>query len=159
LASVVEALIPGGKASAGPPLGPALGPLGVNVAEIVSKINDMTKDLDGMQVPVKLIVKSRTEYEVEIGTPPTSALLLKEAGIDKGTSDGGVVGDLTMEQILKVVSIKRDGLLSKSVKNAVREVVGTCRTMGITIDGRSSKEIQKAILEGEFDDRFEEPTA
>lgn len=159
MASVVKALIPGGKASAGPPLGPALGPLGVNVAEIVSKINNMTKDLDGMQVPVKLIVKSRTEYEVEVGTPPTSALILKEAGVEKGTGDGEVVADVTMEQILKVVSIKKEGLLSKSVKNAVREVVGTCRSMGVTIEGRSSEDMQKVILEGEFDDRFEEPTA
>lgn len=159
MASIVEALIPGGKASAGPPLGPALGPLGVNVAEVVSKINNMTGDLDGMQVPVKLIIKSRTEYEVEVGTPPTSALILKEAGIEKGTSDGEVVGDLTMEQILKVASIKKSNLLSKSVKNGVREVIGTCTSLGVTVEGRSTKEIQRAILEGEFDDRFEEPTA
>jgi len=77
LANVVEALVPGGKASAGPPLGPALGPLGVNVAQVVAKINEQTKDLNGMQVPVKVIVKSRTEFEIEVGTPPTSALIIK----------------------------------------------------------------------------------
>jgi len=91
LASMVEALVAGGKASAGPPLGPALGPLGVNVAQVVAKINEMTKDLNGMQVPVKVTVKSRTEFEVEVGTPPTSALILKEAGIDKGCGDASFV--------------------------------------------------------------------
>ncbi|MEI8003214.1 MAG: 50S ribosomal protein L11, partial [Methanothrix sp.] len=87
MANVVEALVPGGKASAGPPLGPALGPLGVNVAQVVAKINEQTKDLNGMQVPVKIIVKSRTEFEVEVGTPPTSALIIKEMGVEKGTGD------------------------------------------------------------------------
>ena len=81
MANVVEALVPGGKASAGPPLGPALGPLGVNVAQVVAKINEKTKDLNGMQVPVKVIVKSRTEFEIEVGTPPTSALIIKEMGV------------------------------------------------------------------------------
>ena len=83
MANVVEALVPGGKASAGPPLGPALGPLGVNVAQVVAKINEQTKDLNGMQVPVKVIVKSRTEFEIEVGTPPTSALIIKEMGVEK----------------------------------------------------------------------------
>ena len=74
MANVVEALVPGGKASAGPPLGPALGPLGVNVAQVVAKINEETSDLNGMQVPVKVIVKSRTEFEIEVGTDRKSVV-------------------------------------------------------------------------------------
>lgn len=93
LANVVEALVPGGKASAGPPLGPALGPLGVNVAQVVAKINEQTKDLNGMQVPVKVIVKSRTEFEIEVGTPPTSALIIREIGVEKGSGDKTIVGE------------------------------------------------------------------
>ena len=116
MANVVEALVPGGKASAGPPLGPALGPLGVNVAQVVAKINEKTKDLNGMQVPVKVIVKSRTEFEIEVGTPPTSALIIKEMGVEKGTGDKTIVGNLTMEQVIKIVNIKRKGLLSKTLK-------------------------------------------
>jgi large subunit ribosomal protein L11 len=155
LASVVEALVPGGKASAGPPLGPALGPLGVNVAQVVAKINEQTKDLNGMQVPVKIKVKSRTEFEIEVGTPPTSALILKEMGVEKGTGDKTVVGNLTMEQVLKIANVKRKGLLSKTMKNAAREVIGTAGSLGATIDGMPSKEAQAAVVSGKYDEILE----
>jgi large subunit ribosomal protein L11 len=155
LASVVEALVPGGKASAGPPLGPALGPLGVNVAQVVAKINEQTKDLNGMQVPVKIKVKSRTEFEIEVGTPPTSALILKEMGVEKGTGDKTVVGNLTMEQVLKIANVKRKGLLSKTLKNAAREVIGTAGSLGATIDGMPSKEAQAAVVSGKYDEILE----
>jgi len=155
LANIVEALVPGGKASAGPPLGPALGPLGVNVAQVVAKINDLTKDLNGMQVPVKIKVKSRTEFEIEVGTPPTSALILKEIGAEKGTGDITTVGNLTMEQVLKIANIKRRGLLSKTLKNAAREVIGTAGSVGATIEGISSKEAQAAVAAGKYDEILE----
>ena len=155
MANVVEALVPGGKASAGPPLGPALGPLGVNVAQVVAKINEQTKDLNGMQVPVKIRVKSRTEFEIEVGTPPTSALILKEMGAEKGTGDITTVGNLTMEQVLKIANIKRRGLLSKTLKNAAREVIGTAGSVGATIEGISSKEAQAAVVGGKYDEILE----
>jgi large subunit ribosomal protein L11 len=152
---MVEALVPGGKASAGPPLGPALGPLGVNVAQVVAKINEQTKDLNGMQVPVKVIVKSRTEFEIVVGTPPTSALIIKEMGLEKGSGDKTVVGNLTMEQVLKIANIKRKGLLSKTLKNAAREVIGTAGSLGATIDGLPSKEAQLAVASGKYDEILE----
>jgi large subunit ribosomal protein L11 len=151
----VEALVPGGKASAGPPLGPALGPLGVNVAQVVAKINEQTKDLNGMQVPVKIKVKSRTEFEIEVGTPPTSALILKEIGAEKGTGDKTIVGNLTMEQVLKIANIKRKGILSKTLKNAAREVIGTAGSVGATIEGMPSKEAQAAVAGGKYDEILE----
>ena len=152
MANMVEALVPGGKASAGPPLGPALGPLGVNVAQVVAKINEQTKDLNGMQVPVKVIVKSRTEFEIEVGTPPTSALIIKEMGLEKGSGDKTVVGDLSMEQVLKIAMIKRKGLLSKTMKHAASEVIGTAGSLGATIEGMSSKEAQLALSSGKYDE-------
>lgn len=151
MVSVVEALVPGGKASAGPPLGPALGPLGVNVAQVVAKINEQTKDLNGMQVPVKIKVKSRTEFEIEVGTPPTSALIIKEMGVEKGTGDKSIVGNLSMEQVIKIANIKRKGLLSKTLKNAAREVIGTAGSLGATIDGLTSKDAQAAVASGKYD--------
>ena len=155
MANMVEALVPGGKASAGPPLGPALGPLGVNVAQVVAKINEQTKDLNGMQVPVKVIVKSRTEFEIEVGTPPTSALIIKEIGLEKGSGDKTILGDLTMEQVLKIANIKRKGLLSKTLKHAAREVIGTAGSLGATIDGMPSKEAQLAVASGKYDEILE----
>jgi large subunit ribosomal protein L11 len=136
-------------------LGPALGPLGVNVAQVVAKINEQTKDLNGMQVPVKVIVKSRTEFEIEVGTPPTSALIIKEMGVEKGTGDKTIVGNLTMEQVLKIANIKRNGLLSKTLKNAASEVIGTAGSVGATIDGMPSKEAQLAIASGKYDEILE----
>jgi large subunit ribosomal protein L11 len=136
-------------------LGPALGPLGVNVAQVVAKINEKTKDLNGMQVPVKVIVKSRTEFEIEVGTPPTSALIIREIGVEKGTGDKTIIGDLTMEQVLKIANIKRKGLLSKTLKNAAREVIGTAGSLGATIDGMPSKEAQLAVADGKYDEILE----
>jgi len=159
LANVVEALVPGGKASAGPPLGPALGPLGVNVAQVVAKINEQTKDLNGMQVPVKIKVKSRTEFEIEVGTPPTSALILKEIGIEKGTGDKSTVGNLTLEQVVKIANIKRKTLLSKTLKNAAREVIGTAGSLGVTVDGLPSKEAQLVVANGKYDELLNEEKA
>jgi large subunit ribosomal protein L11 len=159
MANFVEALVPGGKASAGPPLGPALGPLGVNVAQVVAKINEQTKDLNGMQVPVKVIVKSRTEFTVEVGTPPTSALILKELGAEKGTGDRSTIGNISMDQVVKIANIKRKGLLSKTLKSAAKEVIGTAGSLGVTIDDMPSKEAQAAVVGGKYDTFFEEAKA
>jgi large subunit ribosomal protein L11 len=127
----------------------------VNVAQVVAKINEQTKDLNGMQVPVKVIVKSRTEFEIEVGTPPTSALIIREIGVEKGTGDKTIIGDLTMEQVLKIANIKRKGLLSKTLKNAAREVIGTAGSLGATIDGMPSKEAQLAVASGKYDEILE----
>ncbi|MEK6939213.1 MAG: 50S ribosomal protein L11, partial [Nanoarchaeota archaeon] len=80
---VVETMVEGGKATAAPPLGPALGPTGLNIGQVVMEINKKTADLKGMQVPVKVIVDTDTKtFTIEIGTPPASALIKKEAGIE-----------------------------------------------------------------------------
>ncbi|MHA2067153.1 MAG: 50S ribosomal protein L11, partial [Candidatus Thorarchaeota archaeon] len=82
----VSVLVVGGEANAGPPLGPALGPLGVNVLAIVKAINEATKEYLGMRVPLKVNVDSETkQFELEIGIPTTSALIVKEAGTEKGS--------------------------------------------------------------------------
>jgi large subunit ribosomal protein L11 len=122
---------------------------------VVAKINEATKDLNGMQVPVKIKVKSRTEFEVEVGTPPTSALILKEMGVEKGTGDKSTVGNLTIDQVVKIANIKRRGLLSKNLKNAAREVIGTAGSLGATIDGMPSKEAQAAVASGKYDEILE----
>ena len=154
MTSVVEALVPGGKANPGPPLGPALGPLGVNIKDVIDKINDKTKDYNGMQVPVKVIVDDNKNVEIEVGTPPTSALVLKEAGIQKGSGEAGtvVVGNLTIAQVAKIARMKRDDILSYSLKAAMKEVIGTCVPMGVTVEGMEPRECQKSINSGDFDE-------
>jgi large subunit ribosomal protein L11 len=153
----VELLISGGQATAGPPLGPALGPLGVNVMMIVNKINELTKDYAGMKVPVKVLVDPDTkQFEVTIGTPTTPALIVSELKIEKGsgTPHTAKVGNLTMEQVIKVAKIKRPELLAKTLKLAAKEVLGSCVSMGVTVENKDPREVQKEIDEGKHDDIF-----
>ena len=158
----IEALVPGGQATAGPPLGPALGPLGVNVMAIVNRINELTKDFGGMKVPVKIIVDVDTkEFEVEVGTPTTSALIVKELGIEKGSGDPGKqkVGNLTIQQVIKIAKMKRQELLAKSLKKAAKEVLGSCVSMGVTVEDKDPREVQREIDEGKYDELFEKEEA
>jgi len=151
---VVEALVAGGQATAGPPLGPALGPLGVNVLAIVNKINEVTKDYAGMKVPVKVIVDTETkEFEVTVGTPTTSALIVSELKVDKGSGSPKAqkVGNLSMYQVIKIAKMKQTELLSTNIKTAVKEVLGSCVSMGVTVDGKDPKEVQREIDEGKQD--------
>ena len=116
MAETIEALVEGGKASAGPPLGPALGPLGVNIMEIINTINDKTKQFDGMKVPVKVIVDPKTKkFEITVGTPPAASLILKELGAEKGSGAPSThkIGDITIDQAIKVAKMKLDNLLGK----------------------------------------------
>lgn len=150
----VEALVEGGKATAAPPLGPALGPMGVNIGQVVGKINEVTKDFKGMQVPVKVIIDSDTkEFEVEVGTPPASALIKKEAQVQKGAANPlqEKVADLLIEQIIKIAKMKETSLLGKNLKSKIKEIVGTCQSMGIMVEGVSANEALKQIDEGKFD--------
>jgi large subunit ribosomal protein L11 len=154
---IVELLVSGGQANAGPPLGPALGPLGVNVMMIVNKINELTKDYAGMKVPVKVIVDPDTkEFEVTIGTPTVSALIVSELKVEKGsgTPNTAKVGNLTMEQVIRIAKMKRPELLARSLKNAAKEVMGSCVSMGVTIEGKDPREMQKEIDEGKHDELF-----
>jgi len=155
---IIEALVAGGQATAGPPLGPALGPLGLNVMTVVNKINELTKDFSGMKVPVKIIVDVETkEFEVEVGTPTASALIIKELKIEKGSGDPGKekVGNLSFEQVVKIAKMKRPELLAKDLKGAVKEILGSCVSMGVTVEGKDPKEVQKEIDEGKYDEVFE----
>jgi large subunit ribosomal protein L11 len=150
----IDALISGGQATAGPPLGPALGPLGVNVLAVVNKINELTKDYAGMKVPVKIVVDPETkQFDVTVGTPTTSALVVSELKIMKGSGKPNVekVGDLTMEQVVSLAKKKRPELLAKSLKLAAKEVLGSCVSIGVTVEGRDPKEVQREIDEGKYD--------
>jgi large subunit ribosomal protein L11 len=152
---IVNLLVSGGQATAGPPLGPALGPLGVNVLEIVNKINELTKDYAGMKVPVKVTVDPETkEFDVTVGTPTTSALIVRELKIEKGsgTPNTEKVGNLTMEQVVRISKLKRPEFLAKTLKAAAKEVLGSCVSMGVTVEGKDPREVQKEIDEDRYNE-------
>ena len=158
MAETIKALVEGGKASAGPPLGPALGPLGVNIMQIINTINEKTKQFDGMKVPVKVIVDPKTkDFQIEVGTPPATSLILKELGLEKGSGSAGThkIGDLTVDQAIKVAKMKYDNLLGKELKQKTKEVIGTCVSIGVTVEGKTPQDVQKAIDEGEYDSKFQ----
>jgi large subunit ribosomal protein L11 len=155
---VVEVIINGGQATAAPPLGPALGPLGVNIVAIVNKINEVTKAYAGMKVPVKIAVDTEDKtFEITVGTPTASALIVAELKIEKGSGTPNTVkaGDLTMEQMVKIAKIKSAQLLASNIKDATKELLGTCVSIGVTVEGKDPREVQKEIDSGTYDNVFD----
>ena len=140
----VKVMVEGGKASAGPPIGSTLGPLGVDVAQIVSDINEKTKNLTGMQIPVSIEVNVKTkEFTCTLGKPPVSALIKEELNLDKGSKEPGKLraGDLTEGQVKSIASMKFDS----EEPSLLSQVTGTARSMGITVgQGAVSEEELKA---------------
>jgi large subunit ribosomal protein L11 len=154
---IVDLLVSGGQTTAGPPLGPALGPLGVNTMAVVTKINELTKDYAGMKVPVKVAVDVENKtFEVTVGTPTASALFVSELKIEKGSATPNTqkVGDLTMEQVVRIAKVKRSQLLASTLKGATKEMLGTCASMGVTVEGKDPRDVQKEIDEGSYEELF-----
>lgn len=153
----IDALVKGGEATPAPPLGPALAPLKVNVAEIVSAINEKTKMFKGMDVPVKVIVDTDTKkFEISVGTPPVASLLKKELGVQKLATVGEdnvrkLAGNLTFDKIVAIARGKEDAIIGKTFKQKVKQVVGTCASTGVTIDGKNPKDVLKEIDVGKYD--------
>ncbi|MEM0090188.1 MAG: 50S ribosomal protein L11 [Nitrososphaerota archaeon] len=147
-------IIEGGKATAGPPIGPALGPLGLNVPMVVEKINEVTAEFMGMRVPVEVTVNTDTkEFSVKVGTPTVAALIVKEATDEKGSGNTGkeYVGSISMNAAIKIAKIKMPDMRAKTLKAALKQVVGTCVSMGIKVDGKEPKQVLKDIDSGLYD--------
>ena len=154
----ISSLVTGGGASAGPPLGPALGPLGVNIMEIIKAINEKTKDFEGMKVPVTVLVDPDTKkWDIEVGIPSAAALILKEAGIQKGSGASGTewVGDVTIDVIAKIANTKLEKSYASSLKSVAKTIIGTCLTLGIKVEGKTPKEITAEITEGKWDEKLQ----
>lgn len=151
----VEALVEGGKASAGPPLGPALGPMGVNIGEVINQINEKTKDFEGMKVPVTVIIDGK-DFKIKVGTPPISAMIKKEANIEKLSSHPKEekVADIKIEQVIKIAKNKRDSMNTVDMKSCVRQIVGSCVSCGILVEGKDPKEVLKEIDDGKYHDKI-----
>lgn len=181
----IDMLVEGGHAKPGPTTAPKLGMLKVNIAQLFKEINERTKDYEGMNVPVKVIVNREDgSYSIKIGTPPVSSLIKKELGLKKlapeeeekeeeTTNDSKkkkkaamkekqkkgkkrkvervIVGNLSMEQCIKIMRMKRHSLLAKTSRGALKEIVSSCVSMPITIESKPPKEILKEIEEGKWD--------
>ena len=154
---IISALVTGGEASSGPPLGPSLGPMGVNIMQVIGSINEKTIEFKGMKIPVTVSVDSDTKkWEIEVGIPSASALLLTEAGLQKGSGTSGTewVGEVTVDSIAKVANVKLESSYATSLKSVAKQIVGTCGSLGIKIDGKTPKEFTTEMNEGKWDSKF-----
>ena len=156
MADSIEVLVPGGEADPGPPLGPELGPTPVDVQSVVQEINDQTAAFDGTEVPVTVDYEDNGSFEIEVGVPPTAELIKDEAGFDTGSGEPQeeFVADLSVDQVVQIAEQKQTDLLSYDLHNAAKEIVGTCTSLGVTIDGEDPREFKQRIDSGEYDDRL-----
>ena len=153
----ISSLVTGGEASAGPPLGPALGPMGVNILQIISAINEQTKEFQGMKIPVTVSVDTDTKkWDIKVGIPSASALLLKDAGIQKGSGTSGTewVGEVSADMIAKIAKVKLETSYASSLKSVAKQIVGTCVSLGIKVEGKTPKEFTAEINEGKWDSKL-----
>ncbi|WP_256391332.1 50S ribosomal protein L11 [Natronoarchaeum rubrum] len=156
MAGTIEVLVPGGQANPGPPLGPELGPTPVDVQAVVQEINDQTEAFDGTEVPVTIEYDDDGSFDIEVGVPPTAELIKDEAGFETGSGEPqeDFVADLSVDQVKQIADQKLTDLLAYDQKNAAKEVVGTCTSLGVTIEGENPRDFKEKIDAGEYDDQF-----
>ncbi|PSP70221.1 50S ribosomal protein L11 [Halobacteriales archaeon SW_12_67_38] len=154
MAGTIEVLVPGGEADPGPPLGPELGPTPVNVQAVVGEINDRTEAFDGTEVPVTVEYDDDGAFEIEVGVPPTAALVKDEAGFETGSGEPqtNFVADLSVDQVKQIAEQKQSDLLAYDTPNAAKEVAGTCVSLGVTIDGEDARTFDDRVDAGEYDE-------
>ena len=146
-------LVPGGQATPGPPLGPELGPTPVDVQAVVQEINDRTSAFDGTEVPVTVTYEDDGSFSIEVGVPPTAALIKDKAGFETGSGrpQSDFVADLSIEEVAQIAEQKLPDLLAYDLKGAAKEVAGTCVTLGVTIEGDDAREFKAKVDAGEYD--------
>jgi large subunit ribosomal protein L11 len=150
----IKLLVEGGAMQPGPALSQKLGPAGVNLGQVISKVNDATKDFKGLKVPVELDVDMKTkQFEVQVFSPPASELMKKELGIEKGSGAQKKLyaGNASIEQIISVAKQKMPNLLAKDLKAAVKSIIGTCTSLGALVENKPASEAGQDVDEGKFD--------
>ena len=155
--TLIKLLVEGGKMSPGPAVAQQLGPMGINMGEVISNVNEKTKEFAGVTVPVHLNVDPKTkEVKIKVLSPPTSELIKKELGISKasGARLKQRVGNFAIEQVISVAKAKHDSMLSNDFLASVKSVVGTCQALGVLIENKESKEVMTEILEGKYDSQI-----
>ena len=140
----IKLQIPAGKATPAPPVGTVLGPAGINLQEFCTRYNDATREKMGDIVPVEISIYDDRTFDFVLKTPPTATLLLKAAGVEKGSKKGAneIVATISKEDIKKVAEIKMPDLNAYDLEEGIKIVAGTARNMGIAISGRNDKELQ-----------------
>lgn len=153
----IKLLVEGGEMKPGPVLSQKLGPLGIPLNEVIQKINDATNNFKGMKVPIEIEVNPSTKtFDVNVFSPPTSELLKKELGLEKGSGQQKKikVANISIEQIISIAKTKSPNLLSKNLKAAVKIILGSCVSLGILVENKNPKEVEKEVGEGKYDNEI-----
>ena len=128
---------PAGQATPAPPVGPALGSYGVNIAAFVKQFNDATRDQQGLIIPVEITVYKDRSFDFILKSPPAAVLLKRAAGLEKGSGTVGteIVGKVTQAQVEEIAKLKMKDLNARDLKAACRIIAGTARSSGIKVEG------------------------
>ncbi len=151
----IELVVDGGAVKSNAQLSQTLGPLKINIQSVLASINDKTASFKGMQLPVKLIVDTNDKsFTIEVGSPPVSQLVKKEIALEKGSAQPNLIkiANLGIEQVVKLAKMKQDSMLVKNLKAAVKNVIGTCNSLGILVEGKEAKQVIEEINAGMYDD-------
>jgi large subunit ribosomal protein L11 len=137
LSAIIKLQIKAGAATPAPPVGPALGQHGVNIMEFCKAYNAATESQRGDIVPVEISVFEDRSFSFVLKTPPAARLLLKAAGVDKGSGEPHMkkVATVTMDQVREIAQAKMDDLNANDLDQAAKIIAGTARSMGITVKG------------------------
>ncbi len=144
----IKLLIEGGNMTPGPAVAQQLGPMGINLGKVISDVNEATKDFKGMNVPVILNVDPKTKnFTVSVSSPPTSELIKKELGLEKASGDRTKtkVGNIAIEQIIKIAKTKHQNMLAKNFIGAVKSVIGTCMSLGLLVENKDPKQVLEEL--------------
>jgi len=156
---IIKLLVDGGSMKPGPAIAQKLGPLGINIGKVIQDVNTATSSFQGLKVPVELDINAKTKnFSIHVASPPVAELIKKELGIEKASGETKKLkaGNLAIEQIIKIAKIKLGNMLAKDLKSAVKSVAGSCVSLGIMIESKEAKEIEKDIVEGKYDQEIKE---
>jgi large subunit ribosomal protein L11 len=145
----IKLQIEAGKATPAPPVGTVLGPAGINLQEFCTKYNEATREKMGDIVPVEISIYEDRTFDFILKTPPTPSLLLKAAGISKGSSKGAneIVATISKDDVKKIAEIKLPDLNCYDIESAMEIVIGTARNMGIAVKGVTDVEMAEQAAE------------
>ncbi len=155
----IKILAEGGAMKPGPALSQQLGPAGINIGQVISKVNEETANFKGLSVPVILDVDTGTkEFTVKVLSPPMSGLIKKELGIAKGSATQSKlqVANASIEQIINVANQKLPSLLCKDLKAAVKTAIGTCGSLGVLVENKMALDAEHDVDCGKYDKEIAE---
>ncbi len=155
----VKLIVDGGEMKPGPSVAQQLGPMGINLGKVISDVNEATTGFKGTKVPVEIDVNPKSKsFTITVFSPPVAELIKKELGLESGSGEAGKVkvGNISIERIIYIAKTKMPNMLAKDLKAAVKLVVGSCVSLGVMIDNKEAKEIEKDIDSGIYNKEISE---